>query len=287
MMIGGDITEIVGPLSSGRSSLLVAGLRDVTRAGSVAALVDVDHAFDPASAAAAGVDLRRLLWVRCGGRRRAALRAADLLARCPGFALVALDLGESPPRLPLTAAFRLRLAARRTGAALVVLASRRIAGAAAGLVLETSREAVRWGGPGAAPTRLARVETRARVVRRRGSVALPSDVAPPGGFGLGPASPPSRRVTFGPGGNGETETETEARHGLAGACRRLGHGGHSGPHVDRRRMSARACLWAPWFAAAAARQTETETEARHGLAGACRRLGAWGPFGAPMLIDVA
>ncbi|MGH7393182.1 MAG: hypothetical protein ACREM3_27565 [Candidatus Rokuibacteriota bacterium] len=170
IVVRGDITEIVGTLSSGRSSVLVAGLRDVTRAGAVAALVDVDHAFDPVSAAAAGVDLRRLLWVRCDGRRDAALRAADLLARCPGFALVALDLGESPPRLPLTAAFRLRLAARRTGTALVVLASRRIAGAAAGLALETSRGVVQWTGPGRAPTRLARVETRLRVIRRRGGV---------------------------------------------------------------------------------------------------------------------
>lgn len=170
IVLRGEITEIVGSLSSGRSSVLVAGLRDVTRAGAVAALVDVDHAFDPASAAAAGVDLRRLLWVRCDGRRDAALRAADLLTRCPGFALVALDLGESPPRLPLTAAFRLRLAARRSGIALVVLARQRIAGAAAALALETSRGTVQWTGPGRAPTRLARVETRLRVIRRRGGV---------------------------------------------------------------------------------------------------------------------
>lgn len=170
MMIRGDITEIVGPLSSGRSSLLVAVMRRLTRAGAVAALVDTDHAFDPASAAAAGVDVRRLLWVRCGGCRSTALRAADLLARCPGFALVALDLGESPPRLSLTAAFRLRLAARRTGTALVVLSSRRITGAAAALAVETSRGVVQWAGPGRALTRLARVETRVRVVRRRGDV---------------------------------------------------------------------------------------------------------------------
>ncbi len=169
-LIRGGLTEIVGPLSSGRSSLLIAGLRDVTRTGAVAAIVDTDHAFDPASASAAGVDLRRLLWVRCDGRRAVALRAADLLTRCPGFALVALDLGESPPRLPLTAAFRLRFAARRTGTMLVVLASRRIAGAAAALALETSRGVVRWTGPGRVPTRLACVEIRAHVLRCRGDV---------------------------------------------------------------------------------------------------------------------
>src|SRR5712664_350053 len=94
----GAVTEIVGPLCSGRTSLLVACLGEVGRAGGAAALIDADDAFDPASAARAGVDLDRVLWVRCGGRRDAALRAADLLVRCPGFALVALDVGESPAR---------------------------------------------------------------------------------------------------------------------------------------------------------------------------------------------
>src|ERR671935_141696 len=96
-----DVVEIVGRLSSGRTSLLTVWLRDVTQAGGVAALVDADEAFDPWSAARAGVVLQRLLWVRAGGRRDAALRAADLLVRCRGIALVALDLGESPPRLSL------------------------------------------------------------------------------------------------------------------------------------------------------------------------------------------
>src|SRR2546430_3848868 len=121
----GAVTEVVGPLCSGRTSLLAACLREVARAGGAAALIDADDAFDPVSAARAGVDLSRVLWVRCGGRRDAALRAADLLVRCPGFALVALDVGESPPRISLAQAFRLRLAVRRGGAALVVVARRR------------------------------------------------------------------------------------------------------------------------------------------------------------------
>src|SRR5439155_711895 len=71
----GEITEIVGRPSSGRTSLLVACLRDVAQSGETAALVDTEETFDPASAAQAGVDLRRLLWVRCGGRRDVALVA--------------------------------------------------------------------------------------------------------------------------------------------------------------------------------------------------------------------
>lgn len=170
MIRPGEITEVVGRLSSGRTSLLVACLRDVTRRGAAAALVDADQVFDPVTAARAGVELSRLLWVRCGGRRDVALRAADLLARCPGFAMIALDLGETPPRLTLARAFRLRLAVRRTGATLLIVAGRRIAGASASLAVHTVRCALEWAGPGAVPTRLARVCTEVEVIRARGPI---------------------------------------------------------------------------------------------------------------------
>ncbi len=163
----GEIAEIVGRLSSGRTSLLVAALRRATRAGAAAALIDVDDALDAVGAARAGVELDRLLWVRCGGRRDVALRAADLLVRCPGFAIVALDLGELAPRVSLGAAFRLRLAVRRSGVAFVVLSARRIAGAGAALAVETVQAGVDWGGPARAATRLARLRSRVSVVRAR------------------------------------------------------------------------------------------------------------------------
>ena len=62
----GGLTEIFGPASSGRTSLLLALLAQTTAREEVCALVDASDAFDPHSAAAAGVDLKRLLWVRCG-----------------------------------------------------------------------------------------------------------------------------------------------------------------------------------------------------------------------------
>lgn len=63
----GALTEICGPVSSGRTALLLATMAQLTRAGHVCALVDVTDSFDPASALASGVDLQRLLWVRCNG----------------------------------------------------------------------------------------------------------------------------------------------------------------------------------------------------------------------------
>src|SRR3972149_98993 len=84
MVLPGSITEIVGRLSSGRTSLRAACLGEVTGRGAVAALVDADSALDPASVARAGVDLARLLWVRCGGRPGGAPRAAEPPRRPPG-----------------------------------------------------------------------------------------------------------------------------------------------------------------------------------------------------------
>jgi hypothetical protein len=46
--------------------LLLAALAAATRRGEYCAVVDASDALDPQSAAAAGVDLERLLWVRCG-----------------------------------------------------------------------------------------------------------------------------------------------------------------------------------------------------------------------------
>jgi hypothetical protein len=64
----GCLTEICGTASSGRTSVLLFALARATQRGEVCALVDAGNAFDPASAAAAGMEMTRLLWVRCGGK---------------------------------------------------------------------------------------------------------------------------------------------------------------------------------------------------------------------------
>ncbi len=61
----GAISEMTGPECCGRSAVALSFVSLLTRAGSVCAWVDVCDAFDPESAAAAHVNLSRLLWVRC------------------------------------------------------------------------------------------------------------------------------------------------------------------------------------------------------------------------------
>lgn len=62
----GAMTELVGEVCSGRMSLALSFLSQVTAAEKVCAWIDASNNFNPAAASAAGVDLRRLLWVRCG-----------------------------------------------------------------------------------------------------------------------------------------------------------------------------------------------------------------------------
>lgn len=61
----GCLTEICGSASSGKTSILLRVLAQATQRGEVCALIDASDAFHPASAAAAGVEMSRLLWVRC------------------------------------------------------------------------------------------------------------------------------------------------------------------------------------------------------------------------------
>src|SRR5436190_5508078 len=60
----GQLSELVGPRSSGRTSVLLGMIAAATARGELAALVDAGDRFDAASAAAAGIDLERLLWIR-------------------------------------------------------------------------------------------------------------------------------------------------------------------------------------------------------------------------------
>lgn len=146
----GCLTEIFGPASSGRTSLLISILAAATERQEMCALVDAEDCFDPISAEAAGVRLDRLLWIRCGHNAEHALKAADLLTQGGGFGLVALDLGDTPPRtarrISLTSWFRLRRAVENTPTVLLTVAQQPNAKTCAALMLECKRERVTWSG---------------------------------------------------------------------------------------------------------------------------------------------
>src|ERR1700752_5382731 len=90
----GAISEIFGPASSGRTSLMYSMLAQATRNEEICALVDTNDVCAPTAATAAGVDFDRLLWIRCAGNLEHAFKAADLLLHAGGFGLVIIDLGD-------------------------------------------------------------------------------------------------------------------------------------------------------------------------------------------------
>jgi hypothetical protein len=160
--------------------VLLAALAAATRRGEFCVLVDASDALDPHSVAAAGVELDRLLWVRCGesspqtqakerssqaafrfaqagsrkdeNRLEQLLRATDMLLESGGFGLIALDLCDLPlqaaRRIPLTTWFRYRRAVEHTPTVLLAMEQHPIAGSCSSLLLQlrppNNREAARW-----------------------------------------------------------------------------------------------------------------------------------------------
>lgn len=165
----GQLTELVGPRTSGRTRVLLGTLAGAMARGGWAALVDGTDGLDPASAAALGVPLDRLLWVRCGGRLATAWRAADILVRGGGFELVAVDLGDLPPwmlgRTPPAVFVRLQRAVERAATGFLVAGPRRVAGSLTAVAVALVPRAVHWaaGGPGL----LTGLEAEARLIRSR------------------------------------------------------------------------------------------------------------------------
>ena len=71
----GSVSELTGPECSGRTSIALSFLARITQADKVCAWIDASNAFDPASASAVGVNLKKLLWVRCGVQPEITARA--------------------------------------------------------------------------------------------------------------------------------------------------------------------------------------------------------------------
>jgi len=151
----GCLTEIFGPASSGRTSVLLTALAAATHHQETCVLVDAGDAFDPLSATAAGVDLTCLLWTRCNekssGKRNPnrspimnrldqTLRIIDLVLQSGGFGIVAIDLGDIPltalRRIPLASWFRFRRTVEHTPTILLVTASAPCAPSCASLSIQ-------------------------------------------------------------------------------------------------------------------------------------------------------
>lgn len=151
----GGLTQVCAPvgMTSGRTTLLMSLLAQVTSKEQFCAVVDASDCFDPESADAAGVCLSRLLWVRCSERGmksvEQAFKATDILIQNGGFGVIALDLGNVDEKLirqiPLTTWFRFARVMEALPTALVVLLTHSAAQSCAALTLNMDASS-QWSG---------------------------------------------------------------------------------------------------------------------------------------------
>ena len=178
----GQLSELVGPRSSGRTSLMLQLLAAATRRGELVAVVDTLDMFDVESAVATGVDLERLLWVRglvvpnpgmCRDMNQRALeqaiRAFTLVLQAGNFGLVVFDASEAPAdairRLPFTTWMRLQKIVEGSQTACLLVGSEAMARSSAGLTLKLDR--AQGTGLRARPRLFEGLDIDARVVRAR------------------------------------------------------------------------------------------------------------------------
>ena len=131
------LAELCGRRSSGRTAVLYASLACAIAAEHTVALVDTGGALDPRAAAAAGIALPHLLWIRSPPAQT--LKAADLVINAGGFDLVAIDFGDEHPRLPNAAWIRLKHTTERQGTTVLVASPAALVGAFAATRIELSR----------------------------------------------------------------------------------------------------------------------------------------------------
>jgi hypothetical protein len=135
----GQLSEIVGRRSSGRTGVMHHALRAAAARDELVALVDTDDRFDPDSASAAGLDLSRLLWIRDTGDVHRAVKAMNLVLQAGGFGLVVLDVadlsGAAVRGLPFTTWFRLARVIEGSPTVALVIAAEHLARSAGGATI--------------------------------------------------------------------------------------------------------------------------------------------------------
>jgi hypothetical protein len=175
----GQVSEIVGARSTGRTTLLCRVLAAGVERGEAVAIVDPCDRFDPVSASALGLDLRRLLWVRGTGDNACgltALKAMNLVLQAGNFGLVALDLSDVPaPALrafPFTTWLRMARAIEGSQTTALLVGSAHLARSAGGvtIALDRSRDRahVAWTGASHRARLLSAIELHPRVITARG-----------------------------------------------------------------------------------------------------------------------
>jgi recombination protein RecA len=209
----GQVSEVVGPSSSGRTSVAWAALAAATLRGESVAVIDTFDRFDPPTAHACGIRLSQLLWVRgqavskttskitvaidpawLPGVRAVtgpgtfmervidrAIKSLNLVVQSGVCTMVVLDLIDVPAvalrRLPASTWFRIERAIEGSDTAVLILSAIPVARSAGGRSIQLGGEAQRvmWKGDHERTRRIAGVRGRAAIHAARWSHAQTVD----------------------------------------------------------------------------------------------------------------
>jgi recombination protein RecA len=164
----GHLSEVVGPRSSGRTSILCRALASAAARGEAVALIDTCDRFDPASAEASGLDLSKLLWVRDTGDAARALKGMNLILQAGGFGVVAFDLADVPApdvrRFPHTTWMRIGRVIEGSQTVAVLVGAERIARSPGGVTIALDQSQPEWTGAADRARLLRALALRPRVV---------------------------------------------------------------------------------------------------------------------------
>jgi hypothetical protein len=190
----GQLSEIVGARSAGRTALAWQALGCAEERGEAVALVYQCDWFDPDSASGPGGDLSRLLWIRGTGDAacaqtalkadaqtalkadaQTALKAMTLVLQAGNFGIVALDLCDVPaPALrafPFTTWLRLARMIDGTQTVALVVATEHLARSAGGVTIALDRPAdlghAAWAGASNRARLLSAITLHPRVIAPR------------------------------------------------------------------------------------------------------------------------
>lgn len=151
-LVRGSLVEVVGGPSSGKTSVAISLLAQLTSVGEVCAVVDSANGFDPCTANLAGVELSSLLWVKCNGDIEKAFMAADYLVQAKGFGAIWLNLCGLPENklrlVPKTYWFRYRTRIKETPTLMIVTAREFLTGSASQQSFIFKNEEPAWSGTG-------------------------------------------------------------------------------------------------------------------------------------------
>jgi recombination protein RecA len=174
-LVRGHLSEIVGPRSSGRTSVLCHVFAAAAERGEAVALIDTCDRFDPASAESAGVDLTKLLWVRDTGNADRALKAMNLVLQAGGFGIVAFDLADvhavAVRQFPYTTWMRIARVIEGSQTVALIAGAERIARSPGGVTIALDAPADgprgRWSGTANRARLLRGLDVQPRIVGMR------------------------------------------------------------------------------------------------------------------------